>query len=137
MSTACPSCSSSICTPPLTGCGTPLLRSTTAVLAGGAGAVGGTLLSKGRPEFAAGGAMLGVAASELIHHQKTRAEQKAFRAGYEQGLGEQARTEYWRLQQQHLPAPSPILRLAVPQPEQFTSDGVRLHPTTQFIEIHQ
>lgn len=121
----------------LTGCGTPLMRSATGVLAGGAGATVGAIVGKGRPEYAIGGAMLGVAASELVHHQNTKAKNKAFWDGYETGLGEQARTEYWKLQQQHFPAPSPILRLSLPQPEQFSSDGVRLQPTTQFIEIHQ
>ena len=121
----------------LTGCSSPMLHGVTTVLAGGAGAAGGALLGKGRPEFATGGAALGVAASELFHHQKSVAEKKAFRTGYEQALGDQARSEYWRQLQQHLPTGPSLLRFPVPQPERITPDGVRLQPNTQFIEIHQ
>ena len=120
-----------------TGCSSPLLRPATTVIAGGAGAAGGSILGDGRPAPAALGSMLGTAASETFFGLKSGAEKKAHRAGYEQALGDQARSEYWRLQQQHLPDAPPVLRLPVPLPGRVAPDGVRIQPTTQFIEIHQ
>lgn len=121
----------------LTGCGTPLFRSVTTVLGSGLGAAAGNVVGKGKPEFAAGGAALGAAGSEILHHARSRAEQKAFRAGYEQALGDQSRAEYQRLQDQHRPVTPSVLRLPVPVPEHLSPDGVRRQATTRLVEIHQ
>ena len=120
----------------LTGCSSSLVRPVSNALLSGGGAAAGSILGRGNPAAAAGGAALGSALSEGLFQWKTRSEQRAFQTGYQQALSDQIKGEYWRQQFQHLPAPSTTMSVPVPLPERVTPDGVRLVPSTEYIQIH-
>lgn len=120
----------------LTGCSTPMLRPITNTLAATGGAALGSTLLRNRAAGAAAGAAGGVVLTESFFHLKSRAEQKAFKSGYEEALSDQIKTEFWRQTLRHQPSDGSFLQVPIPLPERVTPDGVRLVPATEFIPIH-
>ena len=120
-----------------TGCTSSLMRPATTLVAGAAGGVIGGALSNGRPAGIAGGAAAGIALSESAYYAASKSKQRAFEEGYQQALSDQMKAQYWQQQFRHWPAASSTVQLPVPLPERMTPDGVRLVPSTEFINLHR
>ncbi len=122
----------------VTGCSAPLGRVLVDAGAGAGGAVIGNALSGGDLGFTALGGAGGVALAEGARELSERAKQRHARDTAESILGREAKSDYWRRQQEHRGKESSGSQFyPVPLPERVTPDGVRLEPGVQWIEIRK
>ena len=119
-----------------TGCSSSLMRPATTLVAGTAGAVIGGALSNGRPAGIAGGAAAGVLLSETAYYAASKSKQRAFEEGCVLARSDQMKAQYWQQQFRHWPASSSTVQLPEPLPERVSPDGVRLVPSTEYIQLH-
>lgn len=119
------------------GCANPVGRVLTDSAAGAAGGFAASELSNGNPAYTALGTVAGIGVAEGARAWKLRGERKAAEAANQARRGQETKDDYFRRQAQHRTQTSPTLQLPIPLPERITKDGVRLEPTTHWIEIHQ
>lgn len=119
------------------GCANPWGRGFTDALAGSGAGYIVSRATRGNPGYTALGAVGGVAAAEGLRAWKLKHDQKAVESADQARLGHETKAEYFNRQAQQRPMSSPTQLIPVPLPERVTQDGVRLEPSTQWIEIHQ
>lgn len=119
------------------GCANPVGRILTDSAAGASGGFLGSELSNGNPAYTALGTAAGIGVAEGVRGRKLWRERKDAEAAKQSLRGQATKEEYFWQQSQHRPQVSPTLQVPIPLPERVTKDGVRLEPTTEWIEIHQ
>lgn len=120
-----------------TGCTNPWGRVFTDAAAGsGAGFITSTV-TRGNPAYTALGTVGGIAAAEGIRALKLRQDRKTSESIDQARLGQETKADYFSRQAGQRPVSSPTQQIPVPLPERVTQDGVRLEPSTEWIEIHQ
>ena len=125
----------------LVGCAS---MSPTRVVTNGLAAAGGAFLGhtfgKGNPLLTAAGAGAGVLLGETLQAGSTRANEKAYAAGYEKGRSDTAKQHYQSLiEQQRQPAAGTdetVTLFEVPLPEREI-DGAILKPGTKTLRIQE
>lgn len=113
-----------------------------ALIIGGAGAGGAALayeLSDGDPLWTAAGAGAGALTGLAITAAQRNAEQTAFDAGYDRGLSDAAKRNYWQWQNMQKSTgdkeAEPEIRYYEFTGEEVTPDGRRLRPHTVIVPV--
>lgn len=113
-----------------------------AAIIGGAGAGGAALayeLSDGDPVWTAAGAAAGTVGALAYTAAQRKSEQTAFDAGYDRGLSDAARRNYWQWQNMQKaiekPEDQPEIRYYEFTGEEITPDGRKLRPHTVTVPI--